>query len=357
VHCQEAFLTEMVMKIDCRRTKYFKRVWPYLHRAIVPFVFVVDYVRLLMKIRRINRDAPGRKIVVINLIEHFGDIVACEPVSRYIRRIRPDAFIFWSVRRPYQELIAYNSNVDQVLPVMCLSEWMLLKKSGLFDEIVDLQLQKRECPLCRRPLLKDAGNVEITVENYYDYGNLLAVFCQSAGIPVIEDQPQLYIPDETVHRVDLLGLPERFIVFHCTSNEESRDWEQDKWRNLRKNIIGDFHLPIVEIGLQPLHEFPSDCYINLTGLLSLLETAEVIKRAVLFIGIDSGPAHLANAVGTFGIILLGEYRNYRQYMPYSGSYKAGENARIIHADGPAASISEENVYEVVKKCKLLFRHS
>ena len=51
-------------------------------------------------------------------------------------------------------------------------------------------------------------------------------------------------------------------------------------------------------------------YLNLSNKLSILSTAEVIKRSSIFIGLDSGPSHIANAVGTKGIILMGDYYHF-----------------------------------------------
>ena len=42
--------------------------------------------------------------------------------------------------------------------------------------------------------------------------------------------------------------------------------------------------------------------------LPIREAAEVIRRAALFVGTDSGPAHLADAVGTPGVILYAPHR-------------------------------------------------
>ena len=66
----------------------------------------------------------------------------------------------------------------------------------------------------------------------------------------------------------------------------------------------------------------------MAGMLSILETAEVIRRAELFVGIDSGPAHLANAVATPGVILIGQYNAFKRFMPYSGLY-ATERATLL----------------------------
>jgi len=335
------------MKIDWYRIRYIKGVMPFLHRARVLVSFMTDYVFLVFKRRCIKGETPNRKFVVINLLEHFGDIVACEPVARYARQTYPDAFIMWSVRKQYRDILDHNPAIDHILTISCVSEWMLLRKSGLFDEIIDLQLEGKECPVCRIPLRKDTGNLAITTETYYSYGNLLAAFCQGAGLSVIEDQPRVHIPDETIRRIDRIGLPKNFVAVHCSSNEESRDWPREKWQQLTRMIMCELGLQIVEIGLKPVLNLGSEGCVNLCGRLTLLETAEVIRRARLFIGIDSGPAHLANAVGTFGIILLGEYRMFRRYTPYSGGYKTGENAILLHHAGPVADIPINAVYDAV----------
>ena len=70
-----------------------------------------------------------------------------------------------------------------------------------------------------------------------------------------------------------------------------------------------------------------DGAISLFNRLPILQTAEVIRRARFFIGVDSGPAHLANAVQTPGIVLLGRLGKFRQYMPFTGFY-AGSSPHV-----------------------------
>ncbi|MCP6657752.1 hypothetical protein NL521_27855, partial [Klebsiella pneumoniae] len=91
-------------------------------------------------------------------------------------------------------------------------------------------------------------------------------------------------------------------------------------------------IKVIEVGLQSdLGRSQSEHYIDLCGKLSLLETAEVIRGSKLFVGIDSGPAHIANAVGTYGIILLGQYRAFNCYQPYSGAFADGSMASVIYS--------------------------
>ena len=98
-------------------------------------------------------------------------------------------------------------------------------------------------------------------------------------------------------------------------------------------------LCVVELGLRsPLGRNDDENYRNLCGQTGIAESAEIIRRAALFIGIDSGPAHLANAVKTPGVILLGRYLTWDYYMPYTGFYADARNCRILRHAGPVTDL-------------------
>jgi ADP-heptose:LPS heptosyltransferase len=314
------------------------------HRFVCYFWFSYH----LISLKTLKLTQRGKSIVVITLIEHFGDIVACEPVSRYIREKYPQAHIIWCVRGPYRELIENNPHVNEALIVYCLTEWIYLRKTKCFDVIIDLHIRNRICPTCHIPLEKQEGDKRITVENYYEFGNLLASFCQSAGLPVLDFTPQVNIPQLSITRVNQLQLPSEYVVIHCSSNEVDRDWERPKWESLVKRMNQELKINVVEIGSKPYLQYAHTYYTSLCDKLSLLDSAEVIKRSLMFIGIDSGPAHLANAVNTFGIILLGYYRRFKNYLPYSGNYAKGINVKLICEDGPVRNIKVKRVYEIIE---------
>ena len=54
-----------------------------------------------------------------------------------------------------------------------------------------------------------------------------------------------------------------------------------------------------------------------TGRLALTETAALLERADLFIGSDSGPAHLAASASTASVILFSGTNRPRQWRPWS----------------------------------------
>jgi len=322
------------------------RLRRYRHLAGAVLSTIPNWFRLLLL--QLDCRLHGRRLVTVALIEHFGDIVACEPVARHLRRNRPGACIAWCLRAPYRELVRHNSNVDKVLIVGCLTEWILLRKSGLAGEVVDLHLRGRQCPLCWVPLQKQEGDPGLNINNYYNFGSLLQASAQSAGLGALEDsRPRLYLPAAAVEAVDRLNLPEEFIVFHARANESERDWDDEKWAALLELVRQDLKVATVEIGLSAVAPSASPGYRNLCGRTGLLELGEVIRRASVFVGLDSGPAHLGNAAGTPGVILLGRYRSFRRYLPYSGGYGDGTLAKLIYADGLTASLSVGEVYAVV----------
>ncbi|HEY0101272.1 MAG TPA: glycosyltransferase family 9 protein [Pyrinomonadaceae bacterium] len=316
------------------------------HRALA----YGSYLSHRRQLKRLRREiTAGRKLIVVSLLDRMGDIVAAEPVSRYVRQRSPQAHILWCVREPYRELIDANPHIDETLPALCMTEWGHLARSGLFDEIIDLHIQGRICSTCAQPLVKTSGSPHVNFDNYYHLGNLLNVFCQAAGIPVIDDAPRVYIPQGAASTVDALRLPERFITVHAQSFESGRDWPAAKWRELVQRVSANWKLPVVEIGIHPTIKLPAPHLIDLCGKLSIMETAEVIKRSSAFVGIDSGPAHLGNALGTPGVILLGRFHLFDRYTPYSGAYADGSGARLIYSAGAASEIPVEQVYEALRE--------
>jgi len=311
--------------------------------------FIHNYVLLKRLRSHLKREKTGRRLIAIILLEHLGDIVACESVARHLRQNNPDAYIIWLVKKSYIELIASNPVVDKTVVVHCLSERLMLANSGLFDEVIDLHFADRYCSLCRRPLRKEQGTPVINLTNYFLYGSLLSAMAQSAGLPAMDEKPRVYIPQSTVEKVDALNLPPDFIAINCTSNAIEKDWPQEKWALLLEGIQKKYHMPVYEIGLTPFIKNSSSMFKSLCGQLSILESTEVIRRARLFIGIDSGPAHLANAVGTPSVILMGSYLGFSRYNPFSGSYGIGENVKIIYSEGSVSNIAVNEVLSEVDK--------
>lgn len=315
------------------------RVAPHLAAVIGHFLINAASVRW----RRVGRGAGGRA-VAIALIEHMGDIVAAEPVSRAARARFPQDLLYWISRKPYQAIPARFPAIDRVLRVHCMTEWLLLWSAGVMDVAFDLHISGRPCLKCGIGFAKPGPPGAVTYDTYYDFGNLLAVNCLSAGIPLLDEAPRFDPGPASRSRMAAMALPDRFVVIHCRSNEARRDWTHEGWRLLVAWLTQTAGVDVIEVGsvAAVIRQDGARCR-DLCGGLSIPETAALIARAALFVGIDSGPAHLANAVGVPAVIVMGSYESFARYMPYSGGYADGSLADVVRADGPARAVTPEAV--------------
>jgi heptosyltransferase III len=338
----------------------------YTHLLKVYLFFIKVYIEIsFLKLRFFGKKT---ELVAIVLTQQLGDIVAGEPISRQIREKYPNGYILWIVKPFCKELLVNNPNIDKIIEELCANQRKLLINSGVFDKVYNLQFRNNShCSVCNiyveNPV---ADSKDITIHNYYFQGNLLTVQQKIAGLPTEDIAPKIYIDNAQIAKVDSLNLPASFVVIHCQSAQNSRNWNSSKWTELVDYLLqntdtggvplGGTPQQIVEIGLESELNIVSHHYTNLCGKLSILETAEVIKRAKLFIGVDSGPAHLANAVGTFGVIMIGKLVDFINHIPYSGAYKSGENAIIVrNSEGPSSEISVETVIQIIVQNKLLLK--
>jgi len=288
--------------------------------------------------------STSQKKIVVALVEHIGDIVASEPVDRFLKEKNPTAFTFRVVKKRYREVIQYNPNIDKIIEVSCLSEWIYLRFFlRLFNkiEIVDLHVDQRVC--FRHYLtISNPNAAGIKVDNYFHFGNLLEVFSLTAGLPKLNVRPIYHLPSPPPTSV--YG---NYVVVHTLSNGESKMWPAEKWNVLAQFLI-DQGLHVAEIGLYAQIRNDSNMFVDLCGKLSFTEIACVIKQSKLFIGIDSSFAHFANALGAKNtLILLGDLHDFKNYIPYSGSDNEMADI-IVRQHGPLRDLSIETVIDRVK---------
>jgi len=314
-------------------------------------------IRLAARLAALRVTAGRRPVIAISQVVHLGDIVACEPVVRQVRRQQPDAFILWAVAREYRELVDSHPDIDYTLALECPTEWIYFADHGGFDRVIDLTFPGRYCPHCKISWAPRGGSHGIDYDNYLSSRSLLAAYLCCAGLSQADETPRLHLDNGVQQAVDRLALPEKFIVVHCQSNDARKDLGAKNWNRIRQYIDTHYGLPVVEIGLQPVLPEPSSArYRNLCGRLTILQSAEVIRRSLLFLGTDSGPGHLANAVGAYGIIALGKYHVFNHYVPYSGQYRAGENCELVHHENQVSALPLKRIYDAIQRRLRMLRH-
>ena len=328
-------------------------IWKYRCRKYMDvFLSFCEWISTYLSVKYSKFNSPEQAHIGILLAEHFGDIIACEPLSRELKRLHPKSKIYWIVKKSYRELLDFNPNVDVVIEEYSVFYSMLLADNNSFDYFYNCHLSGlRRYNYLRKKLSNPlAESLNILTDNYFNYGNILEIFAKVGGLPVLKDAPKIYIPDIVRTKIDNLHFSKKVIVVHCHSNYSPKDWQVHYWEKLVIDIVNECNYNVVEIGLEStLNVYHSD-YYNFCGQLSLLETAQLIKRADYFIGIDSGPAHFANAVGTFGFLLFGKLGEFENYMPYSGDYQTKTNAKFIIKEGqPCSELEYDKVWNAISE--------
>jgi len=148
------------------------------------------------------------------------------------------------------------------------------------------------------------------------YFNLLR---RGAGVDLEYVHPKIFLNDDDTTRAATLlegfGIAEGddYAVIAFRAVAESRRWGDENYTELVKRIVTRWGYRVVLIGTgedkkagDRISEAAGEREVkNLAGKTSLREAAAVLSRAKFFVGNDSGPAHLAAAVGVPIVVLSG----------------------------------------------------
>jgi hypothetical protein len=138
----------------------------------------------------------------------------------------------------------------------------------------------------------------------------------SCGLTVTARQPRLYPSSSLIKKTRMAyGLAEdvvgnrSIIGINGGPSWPVRMWDASKWQKLINKIHSEYDAVIIQFGITGCDGY--DEYDNLTGVNSFagrLKSEEIVALSAicdLIISIDSGPVHLAGAVGTPVIGLFG----------------------------------------------------
>ncbi|HEX8460373.1 MAG TPA: glycosyltransferase family 9 protein [Segetibacter sp.] len=284
----------------------------------------------------------------------MGDIITCEPISRYLRSKNNSAYIIWVVSNSYKELVEKNPDISYVFGLDFFSEWVMLKafieKRLIRTKVYDLHLTNKRCPTYNMLLDKQGQNLDLD-DIFKNNRNLTQLFSKNSNLPVLNDAPIFYL--DAAKTIDLPPAP--YIVFHTQTNADFKDWQPALWLRLYKNLAAK-GFNVVEVGIKKQIVDASDNYIDFTGRQSLQSIGHLIANCKFFIGLDSGFAHMASALKINGLVLMGQFVPrgqliFTKYNPFSGLY--ANPAFIVNTEtGGTPTLEFEKVYERVEQALL-----
>jgi heptosyltransferase-2 len=285
----------------------------------------------------------GLKKILIIRLSSVGDIVLATPLLRVLRARFPSSHLDFVVRKEYAELVRYNKNLNNIVEFDAKTGFSGLRKlknqlrAEHYDLVVDIHNSLRSRYLrtlmgvknivvinkrifARTMLVKFKKNyyrgLVSIADRYIEPVNKFGVRNDNAGL-------ELYIPDEIeikiYKRMLVLGIDrnKKVIGFCPSAKHSTKRWPQERFAELGIQLVDEYGVKILLFGGPDDKERCSaiadtinkrtikGSAVDLTGELSLLESAAAIEACTLIVTNDSGLMHIASAMNKKVVAIFG----------------------------------------------------
>ena len=274
--------------------------------------------------------------ILIILLGSLGDIVRALCLVAHIKSNLPKSRVSWLVEARWAKLIRFHIQIDKVIIFKrewrISALWQLYKelRQEHFDIVLDLQrifksgLFSLLSGAKRRIGLHRSNTKEFNWlfnNEYIPYFNEdlsklshYLKFTEQLGLPDPADLDFGFEPFDVSKLAPsaVVEIQDSFIAVVLGSSWETKDWYFEGYCQLVQRILTVLKLHVVLLGdssqtptaRRLVKKMNSHSITDLTGN-SLVEMTAVLKAAAAGVGPDSGPGHLAAAVGTPYVTLFG----------------------------------------------------
>jgi lipopolysaccharide heptosyltransferase I len=289
--------------------------------------------------------SEGFKNILITKPSSLGDIVLALPALRALRISFPEAKISWLIRPEFAPLIENHPYLDEIITFdrkLLGKAWFhpgafgalisLISKlrRSRFDVVFDFQGLFRTASLawlsgCKKRFgmanAREFATIFYTHKIPQDIEDIHMVdfylkIIQAAGASDFGVEfvfPQNPDAEDSVDRLLAShGVKENYAVLIPGSAHQDKCWPSECFAQLADRISSDYNLSIVATGsasesgiIERLQEKANIPIANLAGQTSLSELVALLKRAKLAISNDTGPGHIAAAMGIPLVLMFG----------------------------------------------------
>ena len=275
--------------------------------------------------------------ILIILMGSLGDVVRGLCLVVHIKSGIPDSRVTWLIEPKWAELVGVHPQIDRVIvfnrPKGVPAVWDLYKNLAKehFDITLDLQRHlksgffsllsgaKTRVGFHRRNAkefnwLFNNEQIDYSSDELPKWRHYLK-FTEYLGLskPSSVEFGFSSLDLESTTPSVLSEMRDPLVAVVMGSSWESKDWFLDQYRQLVTDILSYGNRHVILVGDRSMataartlsEEINSSRMIDMVGKTSLLELVAVLKAAAIGVGPDSGPGHLAAAVGTPYVSLFG----------------------------------------------------
>jgi len=304
------------------------------------------------------------KRILIVRTDRIGDVVLSTPVIKAIRDNYPTAYIAMMVSPFTSEIVEGNPYLDEVIIYDKLTKhrsfWGSLKfsfklRKKRFDLAIILHPTNRVHLVtffARIPkrigynrklglLLTDRLNhtkhlgQKHELEYNLDLVRYLGIEPEDKNLFMpIKPQSEAWV--EEMLKKEGITKTDKLVAIHPGASCPSKIWPVERFAEVANKLIEKYGFKVIiisgpkDISLgQKLTNYLHYRAVNLSGQTSLSQLASLLKRCSLFISNDSGPVHIASAVGTPVISIFG--RNQKGLSPLRWG-PVGKKDKVLHKE-------------------------
>jgi ADP-heptose:LPS heptosyltransferase len=225
----------------------------------------------MKKIWRVRGNNP--RILVIRE-GAAGDVLLTTPIVKELKKKLPGSYLLFMTK--YPEILQNNPYVDELTGFE--------PRDGV-DVVFNLMYE----------LYPDIPIIEA-------YGKITQLSLRNPEIEFYPSPDEHEGMDRLLERLSIENT-DGFAVIHPMAGNRMKSWHKANYQAVSDHI-GSKKLTSVTVGS------PMDCVelkgaTNLIGRLSMGQSAALISRARLFVGLDSFPMHIANAFKVPSVVLFG----------------------------------------------------
>jgi ADP-heptose:LPS heptosyltransferase len=331
----------------------------------LPALLRVRSLRTVVERAPLAREAVLRVLVL--RLDRLGDLLMSLPALAELRAALPQAHITLAVGQ-WCETLARRAPVDQV--VVWSAPWVGRRAEGadslgrLARKAWSLRAQRLDLAIdlqgdVRATLLMALAGARARV-GYANTGGgwlLTHAVALDEGLSWVEQNRQAVVravgQTAAAERVALLTEQERaaarsllvsrlashgpFVGLHLSGGRSIKQWDLGRWRDVASGLIATFDAKIVLTGSAADRELTAPLAgalgarsLDLAGALDLDQTLALIGVLDLFLSSDTGPMHMACALGTPSVSLFGPSDPGRYFS--GGSGQRGTRHVVVRPD-------------------------
>jgi len=280
----------------------------------------------------------NKKILIFN-VNWLGDVLFSTATIRNIRRNYPDSFIACIIPSRCYPILKGNPHLDEIIifdekdrhkGLFAQLNFIQFLKAKKFDTVFLLHRSFSRALICflsgiperfgyytrkrgfilTKKIMAPDPNALHRIDYYLN-------IIEQAGLKVEDRFTEFFISEEDLKFVDdflnknNLAKNEFLVAINPGGNWLPKRWPKDYWAQLADRLISEFGAKVIITGSQKDIEEALEIKTKMKaepilacGIFNLKQLGALAKRVDLFITADTGPLHIANAVGAKKIIAL-----------------------------------------------------